>query len=528
MLNFIDMAIFGDIMSESADYESKEFNDESGKEHYRLLAHFSTLFNNATIIDIGTHRGKSSLALSYNMSNTVLTFDIIDCIENSKIKTRPNIRYYLEDLWNSETRNKWTQTILSSPLIFLDVDPHNGTMEYDFYEYLRNINYRGMVLCDDIWYFKDMRDKFWYKIPDECRYDYTQYGHWSGTGLIVFGNNKKVPLSISNRRNENWTLVTAYFDLTKCPDATDDIKARDRDYYLHQYGTTTLHLPYNLVIYCDSDSYEKINKIRPEYLKERTHYVICNFEDFRMILNGLTFTEYREKIAENRRNKPYEFDNRNTPSYLLFCMCRYIILKRTIVNNPFNSTHFGWINICIERMGYKNIVYLDEALSCNRDKFSTCYINYRADWLISNLPVYFSKGYCSFCSGFFTGNGEYMYKFCDAILEKADKLIDMGYGHSDETFYPVVYCEKPEIFDVYYGGYLQMITNYKYTREDVESVIHLMVSISFEYKDYEMCIKTCEKIIESYVSGNCDLTDTEMHKLGYFLIRSKKILANKL
>ena len=55
-----------------------EFLGKPGKEHYKLLAYLSTTFNFKNIIDIGTHLGNSSLALSYNISNTIYTFDIID------------------------------------------------------------------------------------------------------------------------------------------------------------------------------------------------------------------------------------------------------------------------------------------------------------------------------------------------------------------------------------------------------------------------------------------------------------------
>ena len=48
-----------------------EFYGSIGKEHYKLLSYLSTLFNNSIIIDIGTHRGSSALALSYNSTNII-------------------------------------------------------------------------------------------------------------------------------------------------------------------------------------------------------------------------------------------------------------------------------------------------------------------------------------------------------------------------------------------------------------------------------------------------------------------------
>ena len=120
--------------------------------------------------------------------------------------------------------------------------------------------------------------------------------------------------------------------------------------------------------------------MRPDELKDKTKYIVREFDDFQIIKNGITqnetFVEYRNKINKNRQEKPYHFDNRNTASYYLFCISRYIMLKEMIELNPFESTYFAWINFCIERMGYTNLIHLDEALSVHRDKFSTCYINY--------------------------------------------------------------------------------------------------------------------------------------------------------
>lgn len=532
-LKDINIATFNDILDNFSEEERAEFTDEPGKQHYKLLAYYSTLFNNSVLIDIGTGGGKSALALSYNKTNTVISFDVVDMVQNQKVKTRDNIEFYLENLWLTmanggdvdEVPNKWTYSILNAPFIFLNVEPHNGTMEYNFYRFLRSIDYGGILMCNNIWYFKEMRDNFWYKIPDKYRYDVTEYGHWSGTGIIDFQRDNASIYIPRQPTCDNWTLVTAYFDLTKTPDASPDIKARDQNYYLNTYGSSTLHLPYNLVIYCDAESREKIAKIRPEYLKDRTKYVVCTFEDFQMEVNGKTFTEFREQIKENRLKRPYKFDSRNTPSYLLFCMARYIMLKETTMKNPFRSTHFAWINICIERMGYKNLVYLNEALACNRDKFSCCYISYRTKIFINVFEWYFEQGLCSFCSGFFTGNGEYMYKFCDAMLKKTMEFFDKGYGHSDETFYPFVYYDNPENFEYYHGDYCQMITNYKYLHENPEAVIHMIVSISHEYNCFADCIKTCEYVIDSYVKGKCVLTDNDMHRLGEFIIKSKRRLA---
>jgi len=94
------------------------------------------------------------------------------------------------------------------------------------------------------------------------------------------------------------------------------------------------------------------------------------------------------------------------------------MLMKTIEDNPFNSSHFAWINFCIERMGFNNLIRLDECLDQYRDKFSTCYIDFIPYNLIKDTKEYFKWGRCSMCSGFFTGNKKYMYNVCKLILDK--------------------------------------------------------------------------------------------------------------
>lgn len=483
-----------------------EFNGPPGNEHYRLLSHLSMQFNNSTIIDIGTHRGSSALALSYNPTNTVYSFDIMDKVTNQFIRKRENIRFSLDNLF--EDPSKWEATIMSAAFIFLDVDPHNGTMEMDMYNYLKRIGYKGFVVCDDIWYFKKMRDNFWYKIPDEERYDVTHLGHWSGTGIFTFNPEITFPKA----DNSDWTLVTAYFDLTQCPDVSVEIKKRDAKHYMEN-AISTLCLPYNLVVYCEKSNVELLKGMRPTHLQEKTKYIVRNFDEFQ-VPGADTFATYRKKIIANRVSHPYKFDNRNTASYYLFCLSRYIMLTETIDENTFGSTHFAWINICIERMGYKNIMHLDKALAVKRDKFSTCYIDYIPEALVKNTAEYFKWGRCSMCSGFFTGNAEYMRKTCGKIMDKFLEYVVAGYGHADEQLYSPVYFENKELFEHYYGDYQQMITNYVNIYEVAEKPIYNFIRNSYKHGDFTKCREACEFVWTSIQKGTCTCTKQYLDELG--------------
>ena len=498
-LNSINFSSYKERFNET-EINWSEFYNAQGIEHYKFLAYMSTLFNGRDIIDIGTHRGASALALSYNSENNVYSFDIERKYTLPKVS---NVHYSLENLWELPNRYKWEQKILGSAFIFLDIDPHDGVLEFEFYEWLKQNNYKGFVICDDIWYFKAMRDNFWYKIDSEHKLDVTELGHWSGTGIVRFVPTELWPtMPLAN----NWTVVTAYFDLTKMPDASQQIKERDRNHYLIN-SIATLSLDQNMVVYCEPDNEALLRSYRPARLLQKTKFIVMNFEDFPL-------TKYRNTIIKNRQTNPYRFDPRNTASYYLFCMSRYAMLQQVISTNPFNSTHFAWLNICIERMGFSNLIELDNVFLQNRDKFSTCYIDYRAQALVENPPEYFRYGgLCSMCSGFFTGNLYYMNEFCSEIQKAFMDYLELGYGHADEQLFSVVYFRKPELFTFYYGDYLQMIRNYVYVKEAPQQPLNLLIQNSFNEKDFKVCIRACLMMFQSIQKGYTNLSEGDMKRL---------------
>lgn len=514
-VNTIDMTV----LSEYVSREDEVYFQKDKKEHYRLLSAFSNSFNNANIVDIGTHYGNSALALSHNKTNTVYSFDIVSKINaNNPLNEKDNIKFVISDLFTENERKEWEEILLSSALILLDTD--QSVKQYEFYSYLKEKNYQGLLVCDDVWYVADMRNNFWYKIPTEYKYDATEYGHFSGTGLVTFNEDLKQQLASLRRNNDNWTLVTAYFNLTKCKDASNEICARGKEYYLSS-AASTMSLDYNLVVYCDQESYEAVKKMRPSWLEHKTRYVICDFEELKFDHHDETFGQMRERIIANRVKNSYHFDNRNTGSYYLFCMSRYIMLKNEIKENHFNSTHFSWINFCIERMGYQNLIKLDEALYQKRDKFSTCYIDYIPYSLIQNTKEYYRFGRCSMCSGFFTGNAYYMNKVCDLLEKKFLHYLDLGYGHADEQLYSPVYFENPNLFEHYWGDYHEMITNYTHIYEHPEKPIYNFIRNSFDHKDYKLCNQACKKVWESYKLKKCEIPGNWIEKLCVYSMMSE-------
>ena len=476
-----------------------EYHEPAGRQHYRLLEQFAQTYSHCTFFDIGTHKGMSALALSCNRTNTVHSFDLV---EKPNRPQKPNIVYHTDDLMSPEGRAKWKDQLLASPVIFLDIDPHEGTREFAFYEWLRDNSYQGNLVCDDIWYFKEMRDNFWFKIPSEHKTDVTAQGHWSGTGIVSF-TKPAVPAPA------NWTVVTAYFDLTRMPDASPSIKARPASYYFEN-ARATMALDQNLVVFCEPDMLSTLRTLRPDHLESKTHYIPMNFEDFPL-------SKFRDQLTENRKTNP-PHDDRNTVSYYLFCMARYAMLKRVIAENPFKSTHFAWLNFCIERMGYRNLIELPNVFRENREKVSTCYIDYAPP---ESMDTVVRTGRCTMCSGFFTGDAFHMKTFCDRIERKFLEYLEKGLGHADEQLYSPVYFDDPGLFEVYYGDYQEMITNYVWVKDRPNRPLYQLIKHAYDAGGYAEALTACVALWRSFKKGHANLeTETEVSHLIWYYRKS--------
>lgn len=174
-LDVLDMTKIADFIK--SEEHKNYFLETSGKEHYRLLSYISLQNDNNKFIDIGTFKGCSAVAMSINPKSLVDSFNLYDEID---LNHKPeSINFYIDDV----TKPEYQEKILNSNYIFLDTF-HDGIFEQEFLDYLESINYKGVLILDDIHYFEPMT-RFWHSINKE-KYDITNIGHWSGTGLVYF------------------------------------------------------------------------------------------------------------------------------------------------------------------------------------------------------------------------------------------------------------------------------------------------------------------------------------------------------
>lgn len=173
-LDKFDLEEYRDILKGN---EHENYFYASNGEHYKLLAYIASKFKKgSTLIDCGTYKGLSALALATNKNVNVITYDISDRYILPGVTEKKNIIFKpiscLEDI----------ETIAKSDFIFLDIDPHDGVKEPQFVALLKEHNYKGLVLCDDI--NLNSRMSNWWNSIQNKKENWTSVGHHSGTGII--------------------------------------------------------------------------------------------------------------------------------------------------------------------------------------------------------------------------------------------------------------------------------------------------------------------------------------------------------
>lgn len=154
-----------------------------GISDYPFYAYFSTLSNNSTILEVGTHQGGSATMMSHNKTNTIISYDIHNHLLEPT--SRKNIEFRIGNFMEDDNidYNKIDLTIIDAS--------HDGETEKKMFKFLENKWKGGLLYLDDIHCNSDGNMiSFWESI-DTNRHDIFDisdiaHGQTQGSGLVNF------------------------------------------------------------------------------------------------------------------------------------------------------------------------------------------------------------------------------------------------------------------------------------------------------------------------------------------------------
>jgi predicted O-methyltransferase YrrM len=162
-------------------------------EHYKLLAALVTVTGARRVVEIGTYRGLSALALLSTLSpdGRLATFDIIpyDRIAGHVFRATDfadsRLSQIVADITTADDFARHRALLREAELIFVDA-AKDGRQERVFLQRFDEVGFLNapLIVFDDIRLYNMLQ--IWRDIR-RPKLDLTSFGHWSGTGLVDYG-----------------------------------------------------------------------------------------------------------------------------------------------------------------------------------------------------------------------------------------------------------------------------------------------------------------------------------------------------
>jgi predicted O-methyltransferase YrrM len=170
--------------------DAERLNRLAGQ-HYRILAGLAEAWGATRIVEIGTYRGTSALALLEAPTvESLITYDLVSWEQFDGTWLGPadfsdRLEQRLADLGRPEVFAAEADVLASADLVFVDASK-DGVFEPAFFAQLFALEPKGpqLIVLDDIRVLTMV--KLWSEITLD-KFDLTSFGHWSGTGIVVRG-----------------------------------------------------------------------------------------------------------------------------------------------------------------------------------------------------------------------------------------------------------------------------------------------------------------------------------------------------
>lgn len=261
------------------------------------------------------------------------------------------------------------------------------------------------------------------------------------------------------------TIVTMIYDIrAKENNTTNCGLNHNMDKYLNSAKQFILTLPYPLVIFTDADDniIEQINNERINF-KEKTYIYKKPFEETYFFKDKDILPELQTKFTILNGNTQHE-----TPFYIILNNNKFDFIESAIDLNPFNSNHFIWMDFGINHVA-QNTEIIHEWINKVPDKIKQLCINPYVEG--GTQKNHFKFIYHNMAGGLFSGSKENLLKYSTLFKKKTDEIYNDNWYQIDEAVMTMVNRENPDLFDLFYGDYQGIISNYLSPIHNMELII---------------------------------------------------------
>jgi hypothetical protein len=246
---------------------------------------------------------------------------------------------------------------------------------------------------------------------------------------------------------------------------------------LIQSAKHVLESPCYLVIFGDNATIPILKEMRENYgLTKLTVYHEVRFED-------LWCYPLLDKVKENRELYWPTKDERTSSETHLICCNKFDFVLKTMEENPFQTSKFGWIDcFTVKPDGTSKIAEdynpyrLLYVLHNITDKFHLQILNVvdKKYILDENKREYYNQYRWLVCGSLFTCSKEIGTPILNRLKENVVKTTELGYGHGEEMLYLEILDEFYDDIVRGYGDYGQILNNFIKPTKNIAYVIYVL------------------------------------------------------
>jgi hypothetical protein len=207
-----------------------------------------------------------------------------------------------------------------------------------------------------------------------------------------------------------------------------------------------------------------------------------------------SLTELQNKFNIVNRNP-----DKDTTLYIILNNNKFHFIENAIKLNPFESSHFVWMDFGINHVAL-NTEQIDKWIHHVPDKIKQLCITPYTE--TSEHKHMFQYIYHHTAGGLFTGSSEYLLTYSRLFKEKTEEMYAEEWYQLDEAVMTIVQKENPHLFDLYYGDYQSIISNYLRPFHDIELIINSVQKYINSNKMREALNTLC--YCSDYFSENID------------------------
>lgn len=283
------------------------------------------------------------------------------------------------------------------------------------------------------------------------------------------------------------TIITMLYNIReKENDNSDCVLNHKINKYIDSAKEFILKLPYPLIVFTDDTNVIKTIEEERKQLQNKTFIFNKKLED-------TYFYQYKDRLSELQTQ--FHIDNgcleHETPLYIILNNNKFDFIENAININPFHSSHFIWMDFGINHVA-QNTEEIHKWITNIPDKIKQLCINPYIENVVEK--EFFQCIYHHTAGGLFSGSSNNLLKYSELFKKKTEQIYKEDWYQIDEAVMTMVQRENSELFDLFYGDYQGIISNYLSPINNMDLILSgsnkciISNNVSFAYKILMYCM----------------------------------------